>query len=191
MAGGGQAAAQFAEPTEGTSGSASPAGSMTANGMAAALSRRLMSPGSEEQTSTTPSGLRRSTPGSHSGAGVCRVPLSVSTTVARFSLATFSTPRISSIAQMLSSSWNTMSMSGERDDGWARLRYPWTSSRRTTLARVARETSVRPLSTFETVGIETPASFATLARVTLPPPVSSSSCIHAGHGPARDNSLGE
>ncbi len=95
---------------------------MTTNGMAAALSWRLMSAGSVEKTRTTPSGLRWSTPGSHWGSGVCRVPLSVSTTVARFSLATVSTPRISSIAQMLSSSWKTISMSGERDEGWARLR---------------------------------------------------------------------
>ena len=56
------------------------------------------------------------------GEVILAAPLSVRTTVARFSLATFSTPRISSIAQMLSSSWKTISMSGERDDGWARRR---------------------------------------------------------------------
>lgn len=103
---------QFAEPTEGTSGSGSPAGSTMTNGMERDRSRSLTSAGSAEKTSTTPRGLRCITPSIQSGAGACRVPLSVSTTLAWCALATFSTPRISSIAQMLSSSWKTSSTSG-------------------------------------------------------------------------------
>lgn len=72
----------------------------------------LNSTGRAEKTSTTPSGRRWSTPSIHSGLGEWRVPLSVRTTPAPWSLATFSTPLISSIAQMLSSSWKTSSISG-------------------------------------------------------------------------------
>jgi hypothetical protein len=106
------------------------------------------------------------------------VPLSVSTTVALFAFATVSTPRMISIAQMLSSSWKTSSTSGEGGAPWCLRRYPCTFRSCSTLARVTGETSERPLSTFETVGSETPASFATAARVTLPL-TSSSSCMRA------------
>jgi hypothetical protein len=82
------------------------------NGMERDRSRCLTSAGNAEKTSTTPRGLRCMTPSIQSGAGACRVPLSVSTTLTSCALATFSTPRISSIAQMLSSSWKTSSMSG-------------------------------------------------------------------------------
>ncbi len=83
-------------------------------GMSHERSRCFTSAGSDEKTSTTPSGLRRSTPSIHSGPGACRVPLRVSTTVARLALATFSTPLTSSTAQTLSSSWKTSSISGVR-----------------------------------------------------------------------------
>ncbi len=171
--------AQLAEPTDGTSGSGSPAGSTMTKGMFQDRSRCLTSAGSEEKTSTTPSGRRLSTPSIQSGAGACRVPLRVSTTSVRWARAAFSTPRTSSIAQTLSSSWKTSSTSGERGRAAVRRRYPCTSRSRSTLARVVRETSERPLRTFETVGGETPASFATCARVTLAP-TSTSPCMQAG-----------
>lgn len=49
------------------------------------------------------------TPSIHSGPGACREPVSVRTTLRPWLRATFSTPRMSSRAQALSSSWNTSS----------------------------------------------------------------------------------
>ncbi len=114
VAGGRQAPAQLAEPTDGTSGSGAPVGSTMTKGMFQDLSRCFTSAGREENTSTTPRGLRRSTPSIQSGPGACRVPLRVSTTSARLARATASTPRTSSIAQTLSSSGKTSSTSWER-----------------------------------------------------------------------------
>ena len=102
---------QFADPTDGTSGEGSPAGSMITNGMARDRSIARYSGGRSEKTSTTPTGRRRSTPSTQSGAGECLLPLSVSTTLIPFSEAMFSTPRMISIDQAASSSWKTSSMS--------------------------------------------------------------------------------
>ncbi len=63
---------QFADPTDGTSGEGSPAGSMMTNGMARDRSIARYSGGRSEKTSTTPTGRRRSTPSTQSGRG--RVP---------------------------------------------------------------------------------------------------------------------
>ncbi|MBW8706144.1 hypothetical protein MBT84_41665 [Streptomyces sp. MBT84] len=114
--------AQLAEPTEGTSGSGSPAGSTMTNGIARDRSCFFTLSGSAEKTRTTPRGRRRSTPSIQSDPGACRVPLSVSTTLALFCLATFSTPRMSSMAQTLSNSWKTSSMSGAWGGAWDRRR---------------------------------------------------------------------
>lgn len=62
---------------------------------------------------------------------------------------------------MLSSSWNTISMSGVSLADRVVRRYAWASSKRSTLTLVGVATSCRPLRTFETVERETPACSAT------------------------------
>ena len=93
---------------------------MMTKGMARERSDSRYSVGRSENTSTTPIGRRRSTPSIQSGAGACRLPLSVSTTLMPFSVATSSTPRMISIDQALSSSWKTSSMRPVPE--WALLR---------------------------------------------------------------------
>ena len=106
---------QFAEPTDGASGDGSPAGSTMTNGMARECSRSRYSGASSEKTRMTPTGRRRMTPSIQSGSGACLLPLTVSTTLSPCSLATCSTPPMSSIDQIGSSSWKTSSMSSARD----------------------------------------------------------------------------
>ncbi len=101
---------QFAEPTDGTSGDGSPAGSTITNGMARERSRSRYSGASSLKTSTMPTGRRRMTPSIQSGSGEWRLPLTVSTTLRPCVFATDSTPSMSSIDQMGSSSWKTSSM---------------------------------------------------------------------------------
>ena len=91
---------QFAEPTDGTSGDGSPAGSTMTNGMARERSCSRYSGARSEKTSTTPTGRRRSTPSIQSGSGAWRLPLTVSTTLRPCSFATSSTPSMISIDQL-------------------------------------------------------------------------------------------
>ena len=106
---------QFAEPTDGASGDGSPAGSTITKGIARDRRRSRYSGASSENTSTMPTGRRRMTPSIQSGSGACRLPLTVSTTLSPLALATDSTPSMSSIDQIGSSSWKTSSMSSAWD----------------------------------------------------------------------------
>ncbi len=152
---------QFAEPTVGTPGSGSPAVSTTTNGMLRVVSWLRWSSSRSASTRITPSGRRVSRSSNHSRRGRCSPPSSDSTTAARSFAAACSTPRMISVAHAECISWNTRSMSAGRDDSRARLRrYRRCSITLSTRARVWAATSGLPLRTFETVGIETPASAA-------------------------------
>ena len=89
-----------------------------------------------------------------------------STTPSPFSRATSSTPLTISIAHGLSSSLNTTSSScGTRVTARRAAPVALLAQHRSTRSRVAGATSARPLTTFETVGTETPAASAMCAIV--------------------------
>ncbi len=105
---------QLVAPIDGTSAPGSPAGSITTNGMERLVSSARWDSSSPDRTRTTPCGRRAATWSAQVRPGVRRPALSDSTTLSPASRATFSTPRMTSSAQALSSSWKTRSISGER-----------------------------------------------------------------------------
>ncbi len=105
---------QLVAPMDGTSVPGSPAGSITTNGMERLVSSACPDASSPESTRITPCGRRAATWSAQVRPGVSRPALSDSTTLSPAFLATFSTPRMTSIAQALSSSWKTRSISGDR-----------------------------------------------------------------------------
>ncbi len=99
---------------DGTSAPGSPAGSITTKGMERLVSSARWDSSRPESTRITPCGRRAATWSAQVRPGVRRPALSESTTLSPASRATFSTPRMTSIAQALSSSWKTRSIRGER-----------------------------------------------------------------------------
>lgn len=99
---------------DGTSAPGSPAGSITTNGIERLVSRARWDSSRPDSTRITPCGRRAATWSAQVRPGVSRPALSLSTTLRPASRATFSTPRMTSIAHALSSSWKTRSISGER-----------------------------------------------------------------------------
>src|SRR5581483_899956 len=109
------------------------------------------------------------TPSSHGCGGWCRPPSCESTTFTPAAAATASTPAMISIAQIELNSWKTRRIwpasGGLRG---CRRRYRCSSRLASTRALVSGATSARPLSTLETVAMETPTSSAMVAIVGVP-----------------------
>ena len=167
--------AQLAEPTEGTSGSGSPAGSMMTNGIARARSFFLQ--GVRERGEDQDHAERAAAQDAvHPvGARGWRVPVSVRTTLAPVALGD-----VLDAADQLHRPDAVQLVEDEFDSGASggagAPPVAVSSSSSSTLTRVRGETSARPLRTFETVENENPGlRSATWASVTRGPHSLSSS----------------
>ena len=151
---------------DGTPGAGSPAGSTTTNGMPRAVRRAICSGVSSETTRISPALRRLATASTQERPSAPGPSWADRTTPRSFSRATSSTPLMISIAHGLSSSLKTTSSSeafGPAGSGAG-------SRARAASARPARgcpaPRPIAPLTTFETVGTDTPAASAMWAIVT-------------------------
>ena len=156
---------QSAEPIVGTSGPGCPAGSSITNGMLRERSCRFCTSGRLQTTRMTPTGRRLSTPSIQSRSGFWRSLVPETTRPTPCSRASRSMAAMASAAQELAISKHSTSISGAWFGPGLRRLYWRSCSSASIRARVSSETPVRPLSTLETVEIETSARAASSARV--------------------------
>ena len=161
--------AQLVAPTLARSGGGGLAGSTTTSGMPALRSCSSWASVTSEITTITPSvsWLASALVQLAGRALPCRT--AETATPVSWLAPHSSTPRRISTAHGLSRPLNTRSMRPERRCLPVPTRVYWySSSSRSTRARVSAATSGRPLTTFDTVGSETPASAAMTASVVRP-----------------------
>ncbi len=140
---------------DGTSAPGSPAGSTTTNGMERLVSRARWDSSRPDRTRITPCGRRAATWSAQVRPGVRRPALSERTTLSPASRATFSTARMTSIAQALSSSWKTRSIRGSGSPRPAAAGSRGCATAPPRGPGRGGDVGAAAVSTFETVGADT------------------------------------